>query len=55
MSLRLRRLNKVSPEEMISLEDKLFGNLETVPDEIAEEYYSGNHRDIGELIDEYGL
>lgn len=57
MSLRLRRLNRIKPEEMISLEDKLMGNLETVPDEVATEYYSNSRKnsDIDSVLEEYGL
>ena len=56
MSLRLRRMNRIRPEEMISLEDRLIGNMETVPDELAEEHYSGNmYSSIDDLIDGYGL
>ena len=57
MSLRLRRLNKVDPDEMIKLEDKLMGNSEIVPDEMAAEFYDNARMqmDIDELIEEYGL
>lgn len=57
MNLRLRRLNKIDPEEMMRLEDQLMGNMETVPDEMAAEFYDnvGMQLDIDELIEEYGL
>ena len=56
MSLRLRRLNRIRPDEMISLEDRLIGNMETVPDEIAAEHYSGQmYSDIDDIIEECGL
>lgn len=57
MNLRLRRLNKIAPDEMIKLEDQLIGNTETVPDEVAAEYYHNARMqmDIDELIEEYGL
>lgn len=57
MNLRLRRLNKIDPEEMMRLEDQLMGNMETVPDEMAAEFYdnAGMQMDIDELLEEYGL
>lgn len=51
MNLRLRQLNKIDPQEMMRLEDQLVGNMETVPDEMAAEFYDN----IDELIEEYGL
>ena len=57
MNLRLRRLNKIDPDEMIKLEDKLMGNSEIVRDEVAQEYFDNKRMqlDIDELIEEYGL
>ena len=57
MNLRLRRLNKIDPDEMIKLEDKLMGNSEIVQDEVAQEYFDNKRMqlDIDELIEEYGL
>ena len=56
MGLRLRQMNKLRPEEMIALEDRLLGSVEMVPDELAAEYYSyGRPGGIDELIEEFDL